>query len=108
MQDLLKEQSPKIEIDYLARNTFENIISTIRFLETDSTIKNVMIISSDYHILRIKLLLNALYKKEGQVQFHYYSISSDYTQWRNLKILLIELIKLMKALVLITFWEQDF
>jgi len=108
MQDLLKEQSPKVEIDYLARNTFENIISTIRFLKTDSTIQNVMIISSDYHILRIKLLLNALYKNESKVQFHYYSVSSDYTQWRNLKILLIELIKLMKALVLITFWDQDF
>jgi uncharacterized SAM-binding protein YcdF (DUF218 family) len=97
-----------IEIDYLAQNTIENVFSTIRLLRHDPTLKKVIIISSDYHILRIKILMYMMWPKEGEkIDIHYLGLESDYSQWRNIKILMKEILKTIKGLCLILFWEND-
>jgi len=62
----------RIEIDYYARNTFENVISTLRYLRKNNGIKEVMVISSDYHIMRIQSIFNKLQSADSHYQIYYY------------------------------------
>ena len=96
-----------VDIDYEARNTFENVIYTLKYLRENPGFEKVLIISSDYHILRSKLLMQQLKGPQDNYEFYYVGISSDYSRPRNLKILYTEFFKLMKTLVMITLWEGD-
>jgi len=96
-----------IEIDYLARNTIENVISTLNYLRTKKQFKRILIVSSDYHIQRIKLIVDRLKRSDDPFEFHYHGTKSDYKQWRTIKILLKESTKLLKELVVLLFWDDD-
>lgn len=96
-----------IDIDYEARNTIENVIFTLRYLRENPTFEKVLVISNDYHIMRSKLLMNQLKGPQDNFEIHYLGIETDYTKLRNIKILYTEFFKLIKALAVITFWDED-
>jgi uncharacterized SAM-binding protein YcdF (DUF218 family) len=97
-----------IDIETQSRNTLENVLSTIRYLKSEQQgPKEILIISSDYHILRIKYILYHILPDEHPWQFHYMGPASDFTQWRSYKILFKEITKTFKVLFFFLFWEED-
>ena len=93
-----------LEIDYLARNTVENVISMYRYLKTNKHYKRILIVSHDYHLVRIKLINNIINDKEDY-QFYYTGIKSQYNSYRNIKIVFVEVYKFVRALIFLMMWE---
>lgn len=85
-----------LEIDYQAKNTIGNVLSTISYLKKSKDMKKILIISHDYHILRIKILFKVLSQVDTKIYFE--GIETNLLNWRNFKILNWELIKLIKTL----------
>jgi uncharacterized SAM-binding protein YcdF (DUF218 family) len=96
-----------IEIDYLARNTVENSLSTLRYLRKQETLKNVLIVSHDYHIMRIKLIMSQILNDEDDYKFYFHGIQTDYYKWRNIKILYKEVFKLIRTYGFLLLWDKD-
>ncbi len=96
-----------VDIDYEARNTIENVIFTLRYLRENPTFEKVLVISNDYHIMRSKLLMNQLKGSQDNFEIHFLGMETDYTKFRNIKILYTEFFKLMKAIAVSTFWDED-
>lgn len=94
-----------IEIDYRAQNTVENVISTLHYTRDRRGIKKVLIISHDYHIMRIQLIMEKLIAESDQVQFYYMGLKSDITTSRGLKLLYKEVFKLMRTILFLIFWS---
>jgi len=97
-----------LEIDYQARNTVENVLSTIRYVRKNIGINKVLIISHDYHIMRIKLLFDNLKNKNTSYKFFYHGIPTDYSKFRNIKILYKEVFKLIRTYGFILFWDPEY
>ncbi|HLE12620.1 MAG: hypothetical protein A2504_04055 [Bdellovibrionales bacterium RIFOXYD12_FULL_39_22] len=97
----------QLSIDYTARNTIENAIATLRHLREHKTLFNVLIISHDYHLMRIKLTMNKLRTGHDDFEFFYSGIKTDYSKWRNLKILYKEVFKLFRAYIFLSFWDAE-
>lgn len=98
----------RLEIDHLARNTVENVVATLRFLRTKKNHKTAMVISHDYHIMRIKIIVDKLMTEEDRYNFYYYGVQTDYTSFRNLKILYKEVFKLARTYLFLMLWDTDF
>lgn len=99
--------SDLLEIDYLARNTVENVLSTLRYLRERKDLDRVLIISHDYHIMRIKLIMNKVKTQSDNFEFYYSGIETDYTSFRNMRLLLTEVFKFMRTYVFLLVWDQD-
>ena len=93
-----------LEIDYLARNTVENVISMYRYLKMNKNYERILIVSHDYHLVRIKLI-NKIINDGEDYQFYYTGIKSRYTSYRDIKILMSEVYKFIQALVFLMMWE---
>ena len=93
-----------LEIDYLARNTIGNVISTLRHVEMSKGLNRILIISHDYHIMRIKLVMSKLKDSQDENQFFYIGVKTDYSKWRNIKIVSKEFYKLIRTLSIL--WLQ--
>jgi uncharacterized SAM-binding protein YcdF (DUF218 family) len=106
VEEFIEQESHHVQLDYLARNTVENGISTYNYLRTLDAHKNVLIISSDYHILRIKLILETLRDEGDEYNFYFESIESNYAEVRNLKKLFKEVYKLIKTSTFLLFWNE--
>lgn len=100
-------ESNRIEIDHVARNTVENVISTFHFLRTNKTYKKVLIVSNDYHIMRIKMIVEKIKTNKDAYEFFYKGIPTDYTQLRNIKVLYMEVIKYIKAKFFLVLWDKE-
>ena len=92
-----KIDTNQLEIEYLARNTVENVIATLNFLRKQKEINEVLIASHDYHILRIQSIINKLKSPEDNFTFYYTGISTSYRDWRNIKIIYKEVYKLIRT-----------
>jgi uncharacterized SAM-binding protein YcdF (DUF218 family) len=107
VDEFLNKLSHHVDLDYLARNTVENGIATLNYLRQHPEHKRVLVVTSDYHVLRSKLILNTLVEDEEQVSFYYEGIARDYTQVRSIKILLKEVYKLFKTSSFLLFWDPN-
>lgn len=96
-----------LEIDYQAQNTLENVIFTYRYLMTRKDLKSILIISHDYHIPRIKMIIDKLKGKDKEREFYYLGVKTSYSTWRNFKILFKEVIKEMRTKVLLLLWDPN-
>jgi len=103
-RDLSKK---KFEIDYQATNTIENVLSTLRFLRKNPDIKNILIISHDYHILRISLIMNKFMQRNDSYNFYYSGIPSKFSEFRNIKILSKEILKWIRTYVVLWIWSPE-
>lgn len=106
VKDFLDMQGHQVELDYLARNTVENALSTRKYLQANPEMKNVLIISSDYHLLRIQLIINTIIS-DPKIHFSYTGITNDYKKMRSLKLLLKEVYKLVKNSIFLLFYDVD-
>lgn len=106
VEEFLNQESHHIEIDYLARNTIENGLATFNYLRSLKRHRNVLVISSDYHILRIAMILNTLKYNDEKYSFYFESIESDYSETRNLKKLFKEVYKILKTSTFLLFWNE--
>lgn len=105
VQEYLDQESHRIELDYLSKNTVENVLSTLRYLHKLDTYKSVLIVSSDYHIFRIKRIIDSLKGEDSKYQFYYYGVESNYKSTRNIKLLFKEVYKLIKTSLFLLFWN---
>lgn len=96
-----------LNIDYLARNTVENVLATLQFLRSKNGINTVLIISSDYHIMRIKLILDKVKVKEDKYVFNYSGVPTNYSEMRSLKILYTEVFKYLRTYFFLLLWESE-
>lgn len=97
----------RIEIDHVAKNTIENVFSTFHYLRNTHTQGDVLIVSNDYHIMRIKLIVNMINNEKDKLNFYYKGMPTDYKSLRNIKILYREVTKYIKAFVFLILWDTD-
>ncbi|MFI5389865.1 MAG: YdcF family protein [Bacteriovoracales bacterium] len=97
----------KFEIDYLAKNTIENVISTLRYLQKNPDIKNILIISHDYHILRISLIMKKFLGENNNYQFYYSGIPTKFSEFRNIRILSKEILKWIRTYFTFWIWSPE-
>ncbi len=106
--ELGQEIDPNLlEIDHFARNTVENCLSTLRYLREKKGFKNILIISHDYHIPRIKTIFGKIKSRDDAFNLYYMGVESDYTKWRNLKILYTEVYKYVRTYAFLMIWDQS-
>jgi uncharacterized SAM-binding protein YcdF (DUF218 family) len=96
-----------LEIDYLARNTVENVISTLRYLRQNNGFKQILVISHDYHILRIKSIFTNIISINDDYRVYFEGIDTDYTNWRNIKKLYKEVYKFFRTWVFLQIWDHQ-
>ncbi len=96
-----------LTIDYLARNTVENVLSTLRHLRERTGNKKIIVISHDYHVMRIKLIFNHLMEKSDDYKFYFYSVETDYTKMRNIKIMAKEVYKWIRTYGFLILWSPE-
>ncbi len=106
-KDVETIDSNMIDIDYYARNTVENVMSTIRYLRKKKEYKNVLIISNDYHIKRIRLIMDKLKDDRDPYQYYYKGIETNYKKWRNIKKLIKEVYKWIKTYSFLMLWNNE-
>jgi uncharacterized SAM-binding protein YcdF (DUF218 family) len=107
VDEFIQQQSHHIDLDYHARNTVENGIATLNYLRQHEEHRRVLVVSSDYHILRTKLIFDTLFDSELDYHFYYSGIQKDYSNWRRIKILFKEVYKLVKTASFLFFWDQE-
>lgn len=96
-----------LTIDYLARNTVENVLSTLRHLRERKGNNKIIVISHDYHVMRIKLIFNKLIEDSDDYNFHFYSVETDYTKLRNIKIMAKEVYKWIRTYGFLVLWSPE-
>lgn len=99
-------ETEHIELDYTARNTVENVISTLKYLRSNRGLNKVLIISSDYHIMRIKVIINSLMREDENFEFFFTPVPSDFLTFKHMKILYTETFKLIRTKIFLMFWDQ--
>ena len=96
----------QVDLDYKSKNTFENVRETVRFLKNNSGFNKVLIISSDYHIMRIKLIIS--HEMNGnRPEFYFDSVTNSYTSWNDIKKLLKESVKISRTFFLMKILRED-
>jgi len=97
----------QVDLDYKSKNTFENVRETVQFLRSNSGFNKVLIISSDYHIMRIKLIIS--HEMTGKKpDFYFDSVTTSYSSWNDIKKLLKEAVKISRTFFLMKILREDF
>ncbi len=97
----------QVDLDYESKNTFENVRETVEFLKKNSDANKVLIISSDYHIMRIKLIISH-YMSSSKQDFYFDSVINSYNSWSDVKKLLFETVKIGRTFVLLKIFRENF
>jgi len=85
----------------------ENVLSTIRFLKQKNEFNKILVVSSDYHILRVKMAFDKLTKVDDPYIFNYWGIESELDDFRSFKIISKEVFKIVKAWGFLILWESE-
>jgi uncharacterized SAM-binding protein YcdF (DUF218 family) len=104
-EELQKPETP-VDLDYKSKNTFENVNETVKFLRQNPNFQKVLIISSDYHIMRIKLIISH-YMAGKQTEFFFDSVPNSYSTWVETRKLLKEAIKILRTFVILKIFRED-
>lgn len=102
----LSEAGMQIDLDYESKNTFENVRETVTFLKTNPDLKNVLIISSDYHIMRVKLIISH-FLSSSKTEFYFDSVPNTYTSWQDMRKLLKESAKILRTFFILKILRED-
>lgn len=100
-----KLDSNQMIIDYLARNTLENVIAAYRYLHRNKNMKKIVLISHDYHILRMRSIIERMRGEQDDFEFFYLPVQPDYSKWKNLRVLLKEVVKMIRTYIFLVFWD---
>jgi len=96
----------QVDLDYESKNTFENVRETVEFLRANPHLSNVLIISSDYHIMRIKLIISH-FMHNSKIHFYFDSIPGQYTSWKDTRKLLKEALKIGRTFVKLKIFREE-
>lgn len=99
-------QGMQVELDYASKNTFQNVIETVRFLSKNPQLDKVLIISSDYHIMRIKLIISHFIKGKKPA-LYFDSVPGTYNEWSDLRKLLKEAVKIVRSVIQLKVLGED-
>jgi uncharacterized SAM-binding protein YcdF (DUF218 family) len=102
----LSSSSMQVELDYKSKNTFENVRETIQFLKSNPELAKVLIISSDYHIMRINLIISH-FMHGSKPEFYFDSVSNSYDSWKEVKKLLLEALKIARTFVQLKIFREE-
>lgn len=102
----LGDHGMQVDLDYESKNTFENVRETVEYLKSNPDLSNILIISSDYHIMRVKLISSHLIHSAKPVLF-FDSVTSEYNSWKDIKKLLKEAVKIARTYVLLKILRED-
>lgn len=96
----------QVDLDYESKNTFENVRETVEYLKANPDINKVLIISSDYHIMRVKLIISH-FMDDSKKEFYFDSVPNSYTSWKETRKLLKEAVKIMRTFVLLKIFREE-
>lgn len=102
----LEGSDTQVDLDYESKNTFENVRETVEYLRANPQLQNVLIISSDYHIMRIKLIMSHFITSE-EVEFYFDSVLNDYDSWSEMRKLLKESVKIVRTFFILKILRED-
>ncbi|MFY7991964.1 MAG: YdcF family protein [Bacteriovoracaceae bacterium] len=105
--EVLESLNVQVDLDYESRNTFENVRETVQFLAQNKQFNKVLIISSDYHILRISMIFSH-FITTSKPEFYYDSVINTYSTWDDVRKLLKESVKYVRALFLLKVMDRDY
>jgi uncharacterized SAM-binding protein YcdF (DUF218 family) len=99
-EELLK--SPvQVEIDYEALDTLGNVRETLEHLDVSNTeIKRVLVVTSDYHVMRVRMIFEHLMKNQT-FEVYYEGVESNWSKWNNISKLLKESLKTLRVWVIL-------
>ena len=104
--EAVKNVGMQVDLDYKSKNTFENVRETVKFLKNNAEFKKVLIISSDYHIMRIKLIMSHYITGE-KPELYFDSVPNSYTSWNDVKKLLKEAVKISRTFFLMKILREN-
>ena len=102
----LQNEGTQVDLDYDSKNTFENVRETVEFLKLNPGLNKVLIISSDYHIMRINLIISH-YMDDSTPEFYFDSVITKYSDWNDVKKLLKEAVKIFRTFFLLKIMRED-
>lgn len=102
----LSDAGMQIDLDYESKNTFENVRETVQYLKSNPDLKKVLVISSDYHIMRIKMIISH-FMDDSKKEFYFDSVPNSYTSWKDTKKLLKEAVKIVRTFVQIKIFREE-
>lgn len=105
-EETVKNPGMQVELDYDSKNTFQNVAETVEFLKVNPEVKKVLIISSDYHIMRIKFILSHFMQGSPQ-EFYFDSVTSSYESWDDVRKLLKEAVKIVRSFVILKVFREN-
>ncbi len=99
-EELLK--SPvQVEMDYEALDTLGNVRETLENLEASSIqTKRVLVVTSDYHVMRVRMIFNHLMKNQTY-EVYFEGVESNYSKWSNITKLFKESLKTLRVWVIL-------
>ena len=100
------DEGMQVDLDYESKNTFENVRETVQYLKSNPELDKILIISSDYHIMRVKLIISHFIQDESK-EFFFDSVPNSYTSWKETRKLLKETIKIVRTFVLLKVFGED-
>lgn len=104
--EVVNQYDMQVDLDYESQNTFENVRETVQFLKSNPQLNKVLIISSDYHIMRIKLIISH-YMTGERPEFFFDSVSNSYNTWSDVKKLLKEAVKITRTFFLMKVLREN-
>lgn len=96
-----------LDLDYHAKNTYENVVRTLNFLRKSKGFEDVLVVSHDYHLLRIKAILKNKHRQADPYKFYFSGVNSDLSQMRDIKILYKEVFKFFRTLAYLSLADID-
>jgi uncharacterized SAM-binding protein YcdF (DUF218 family) len=102
----LQKPGMQVDLDYESKNTFENVRETVQFLHANPDLNNVLIISSDYHIMRIKIIISHFIHGQ-KPELYFDSVTNTYSSWKDIRKLLKESIKITRTFVMLKIFRED-
>jgi uncharacterized SAM-binding protein YcdF (DUF218 family) len=102
----LSSSSMQIDLDYKSKNTYENVRETVHFLKSNPDLNKVLIISSDYHIMRVNLIISH-FMHGAKPEFYFDSVTNSYTSWKELRKLLKEALKIARTFIQLKILREE-
>lgn len=102
----LEGTDSQVDLDYESKNTFENVLETVNFMRANPQLNNVLIISSDYHIMRVNLIISHL-MSNAETTVYFDSVINRYDNWDGMRKLLKEAVKIARTFFILKVLRED-
>jgi uncharacterized SAM-binding protein YcdF (DUF218 family) len=102
----LEGAGTQVDLDYDSKNTYQNVRETLEFLKGNPQLNKVLIISSDYHIMRVNLLMSH-FIKGSKPEIYFDSVTHQFATWKEIRKLLKESVKLARTFLILKILRED-